>query len=55
MNDRNPTATRPMMPSARARKLHGMRSEAAATSAFHTDSISDHSSSEPSCAPQTAV
>jgi len=55
MNDRKPIATSPITPSTRATTTSGSCRDHSATAAFQVDSISAHSSSEPSCAPQTAV
>ena len=54
-NDRKPIATRPITPSTRADTVSGSCPEKRATAAFQIASISTHSSSEPSCEPQTAM
>ena len=52
---RKPTATMPITPSTRATTGIGNDFENRATAAVHSARISAHSSSEPSCAPHTAV
>ena len=55
MNDRKPIATTPSTPSTRAANVSGMLRLNAATAIDQVDNASAHSSSEPSCAPHTAV
>jgi hypothetical protein len=52
---RKPTLTMPITPSTRAITRAGRPRENSATAAVHSARTSAHSSSEPSCAPHTAV
>ncbi len=53
MNRMKPAATRPSTPCTRATMSSGRLREKAATASPHRDSISTHSSSEPSWPPHT--
>ena len=53
MNSRKPILTMPMTDSTRAMSTSGRCLLNSATAAVQTDSVSAHSSSEPSCDPQT--
>jgi hypothetical protein len=55
MNDWKPTLTKPSTPSTREEKVCGRLRLKNATAIDQLDSASAHSSSEPSCAPHTAV
>jgi hypothetical protein len=53
MKSRKPALTSPSTPSTRATMASGRWRENSATASVHSDSIIAHSSSEPSCPPQT--
>ena len=55
MNSIKPQLTKPITPSTRLAKLAGSWRLNAATATLQIDRIRIHSSSEPSCAPQSAA
>jgi hypothetical protein len=55
MKSRKPMVMRPMMPITRAAMRSGRWRESTATAAVQPDSMSTHSSIEPSCEPQLAA
>ena len=55
MNSMKPALMRPITPSTRLEKVSGSWRLNAATATLQIDRIRIHSSSEPSCAPQSAA